>query len=77
MDDLVDLMNLFGFGAEYAILMALPFFTIKEFFEVNLLIDPFNPVGALLLTLMVNARHLFYGIYAGKNLKEQALRRCI
>ena len=33
-----------------------------EFVTVNLLLSAFNPLYAFLLTLMVNARHLFYGI---------------
>jgi len=33
-----------------------------EFVAANLLLGTFDPMNALLLTLMVNARHLFYGI---------------
>lgn len=33
-----------------------------EFLTANLLLGAFNPLSAFLLTLMVNARHLFYGI---------------
>ena len=33
-----------------------------EFLTVNLLLSAFNPLYAFFLTLMVNARHLFYGI---------------
>lgn len=33
-----------------------------EFVTVTLLTVPFNPLGALGLALMINARHLFYGI---------------
>ncbi len=33
-----------------------------EFIAANLLLVAFNPIHALFLTLMVNARHLFYGI---------------
>ena len=33
-----------------------------EFVTVSLLCGAFNPVYAFLLALMVNARHLFYGI---------------
>lgn len=56
-------MNLSGFPAIYPILMALTVFAgSMEFVAVNLLLGAFNPLGALALTLMVNARHLFYGI---------------
>ena len=33
-----------------------------QYAAVSVLAAPFNPVGALVLTLMINARHLFYGI---------------
>lgn len=33
-----------------------------EFVTVSLLLGSFNPLQAFLLTLMINARHLFYGI---------------
>ena len=56
-------MNVSGFPAIYPILMALTIFAgSMEFVAVDLLLGAFNPLGARLLTLMVNARHLFYGI---------------
>jgi len=56
-------MNSLGFGAIYPILMSLLIFAgSMEFVAGNLLLMAFNPINALLLTLMVNARHLFYGI---------------
>ena len=33
-----------------------------EFVTVNLLLGAFHPVQALAMALMINARHLFYGI---------------
>lgn len=33
-----------------------------EFVAVTMLLGTFEPVQALLMTLMINARHLFYGI---------------
>lgn len=33
-----------------------------EFLAATLLVAPFDPLGALLLTLVVNARHFFYGL---------------
>ena len=33
-----------------------------EFVAVSLLLGAFNPIQALVMTLMINARHLFYGI---------------
>ncbi|UPM56327.1 azaleucine resistance protein AzlC [Gottfriedia acidiceleris] len=56
-------MNSLGFSAIYPILMGLTIFAgSMEFIAANLLLMGFNPINALLLTLMVNARHLFYGI---------------
>lgn len=52
-----------GFSFVYPMLMSLFIFAgSMEFVAVGLLLGPFNPVSAFLLTLMVNARHLFYGI---------------
>ncbi len=56
-------MHSLGFGAIYPILMSLLIFAgSMEFVAANFLLMAFNPINALLLTLMVNARHLFYGI---------------
>ncbi|MEH7532018.1 azaleucine resistance protein AzlC [Priestia megaterium] len=56
-------MHSLGFSAIYPILMSLTIFAgSMEFVAANLLLVTFNPVNALFLTLMVNARHLFYGI---------------
>lgn len=56
-------MNVSGFGVGYTFWMSLLIFAgSMEFVAVGLLLGPFNPLGALLLTLMVNARHLFYGL---------------
>jgi 4-azaleucine resistance transporter AzlC len=56
-------MNSLGFSAIYPILMSLLIFAgSMEFVAANFLLMAFNPLNALLLTLMVNARHLFYGI---------------
>ncbi|MDX8044971.1 azaleucine resistance protein AzlC [Gracilibacillus sp. S3-1-1] len=56
-------MNSLGFHAIYPILMSLLIFAgSMEFVAANLLLVAFHPINALLLTLMVNARHLFYGI---------------
>jgi len=56
-------MNSLGFNSIYPILMSLLIFAgSMEFVAANFLLLSFNPINALLLTLMVNARHLFYGI---------------
>lgn len=52
-----------GFAPIYPILMSLFIFAgSMEFVAVGLLLQSFNPLNALALTLMINARHLFYGI---------------
>lgn len=57
------LMRSKGFALPYPILMSMFIFAgSMEFVTVNLLLSAFQPVYAFFLTLMVNARHLFYGI---------------
>ena len=56
-------MQVSGFSFWYPCLMSLTIFAGSvEFITVNLLLGAFNPLQALALTLMINARHLFYGI---------------
>ena len=56
-------MNVSGFSFLYPMFMSLTIFAGSvEFITVNLLLGAFNPLQALFLTLMVNARHLFYGL---------------
>ena len=56
-------MNVSGFSFWYHMLMSLTIFAGSiEFVTVNLLLGAFNPIQALAVTLMINARHLFYGI---------------
>lgn len=56
-------MNTSGFNAAYPIIMSISIFAgSMEFVAVNLLLGAFDPMRAFALTLMVNARHLFYGI---------------
>lgn len=57
------LMRSKGFSFVYPMCMSIFIFAgSMEFVTVNLLLSAFQPVHALLLALMVNARHLFYGI---------------
>lgn len=65
-----------GFSSLYPILMSITIFAgSMEFIAVNLLLSSFDPLAAFILTLMVNARHLFYGIsmldrYKGTGIKK-------
>lgn len=57
------LMNSKGYGFGWTVLMSLLIFAgSMQYVAITLLTSVFNPIAALLLTLMVNARHLFYGI---------------
>ena len=56
-------MNVLGFSFWYPMLMSLTVFAgSAEFVAANLLLGAFNPLQALTMTLMINARHLFYGL---------------
>ncbi len=57
------LMDSKGFGALFTIMISVTVFAgSMQFVAVNLLLGAFNPAQALLMTLMINARHIFYGI---------------
>src|SRR5699024_8682034 len=52
-----------GFSFWYPMLMSLTIFAGSiEFVTVHMLLGAFNPLQAFAMTLMINARHLFYGI---------------
>lgn len=56
-------MNVSGFNFLYPTLMAVVIFGGSlEFIAVSMLLSPFAPLQAFLLALLVQARHLFYGI---------------
>ena len=56
-------MNASGFSFWYPSLVSLTVFAGSvEFVAVNMLLGAFHPLQALFMTLMINARHLFYGI---------------
>ncbi len=57
------LMHSAGYPLWYAPMMSLLVYAgSMQYAAVPLLGAPFDPLGALMLTLMVNARHLFYGV---------------
>ena len=61
------LMQAKGYGAIWAFLMsAVAFCGSMQFVAITLLTGAFDPVGAFLMSLMVNARHLFSGAWAGQ-----------
>lgn len=69
-------MNVSGFSFWYPMLMSMTIFAgSMEFVTVNMLLGAFHPLQALSMTLMINARHLFYGIsmldkYKGTGFKK-------
>ena len=72
-------MHASGFSFWYPMLIGATVFAgSMEFVAVNLLLGAFSPLQALGLTLMVNARHLFYGLsmlekYRGMGVKKPYL----
>lgn len=69
-------MNVSGFSFWYPMLMSLTIFAgSMEFVAVNMLLGAFNPIQALMLTLMINARHLFYGISMLDKFKGTGLKK--
>ncbi len=69
-------MNVSGFSFWYPMIMSLTIFAGSvEFVAVNMLLGAFNPIQALAMTVMINARHLFYGLsmldkYRGTGFKK-------
>lgn len=56
-------MSGLGFSPFYPMVMSVAIFAgSMEFVAGNMLLGSFEPLQAFLLTLMVNARHLFYGL---------------
>ncbi|MED5018848.1 AzlC family ABC transporter permease [Paenibacillus chibensis] len=57
------LLNSKGFNAAWAFMMSLLIYAgSMQFVAINLLVSPFQLAAAFFITLMVNARHLFYGL---------------
>ncbi len=57
------LMSAKGYGPLWSALMsAIAFCGSMQYVAITLLTLPFDPIGAFFLSLMVNARHLFYGL---------------
>ena len=56
-------MNVSGFSFWYPMIMSLTIFGGSlEFVAVSMLLAPYAPVQVFIMTLMIQARHLFYGI---------------
>lgn len=56
-------MNVSGFSFVYPMLMSLLIFGGSlEFLAVEMLLSPFAPISVIIMTLLIQARHIFYGI---------------
>lgn len=56
-------MNVLGFSFWYPMIMSLIIFAGSlEFVTANMMLGVFNPLQTILVTLIMQARHLFYGI---------------
>lgn len=56
-------MNVSGFSFVYPLLMSMTIFGGSlEFVAVSMLLSPYAPVQVFVMSLMIQARHLFYGI---------------
>ena len=56
-------MRVSGFAFWYPIAMAMTIFAgSMEFVTVSFLLGPYRPLQAFAMTIMINARHLFYGL---------------
>ncbi|MDR1913105.1 MAG: AzlC family ABC transporter permease [Clostridiales bacterium] len=70
------LMSANGFSPLITIIMSTIIYAGSgQFIAVNLLTAMFNPLGAFLLELMVNARHIFYGLSLLDTYKQSGKKR--
>lgn len=64
------LLHAKGWGVGWALLMSLFIYAgSMQYVATSLLASAFNPIAAFIMTLMVNARHLFYGLSMLDNFK--------
>lgn len=69
-------MNVSGFSFVYPMVMSLIIFGGSlEFVAVSMLLGRFAPVQTLIMVLMIQARHLFYGIAMLDKFKDIGLKK--
>lgn len=69
-------MNTSGFGFWYPMIMSMTIFAgSMEFVTVSMLLSAFNPLQTFAMTIMINARHLFYGISMLDKFKNVGLKK--
>lgn len=70
------LMNSMGFSFVYPMIMSFLIFAgSMEFIAAHLLLAAFDPIQAFFLTIMVNARHIFYGVSMLDKYKNCGLKK--
>lgn len=70
-------MNVAGFSFWYPMLMSFFIFGGSlEFVAVTMLTSSFAPLQVLIMTLLIQARHLFYGISMLEHFKGLGWKRC-
>lgn len=70
------LMRVSGFPLWLSVLMSIFVFAgSMQFVAVNILLSPFNPIAAFMMTLMINARHIFYGISMLDKYKDTGVKK--
>jgi 4-azaleucine resistance transporter AzlC len=69
-------MNVSGFSFVYPMVMSLIIFGGSlEFVAVEMLLSPFAPVQVIIMTLLIQARHLFYGISMLEKFKDMGWKK--
>ncbi len=65
-----------GFSPVWALFMSIVIYAGSgQFAAIGLMTSPFSPVSSILLTLMINARHIFYGLSMLKPFKKAGKRK--
>ena len=69
-------MNVSGFSFWYPFLMSITIFGGSlEFVAVSMLLAPFAPLQTFIMALLVQARHLFYGISMLDKYKNAGIKK--
>jgi 4-azaleucine resistance transporter AzlC len=69
-------MNVSGFSFVYPLVMSIVIFGGSlEFVAVEMLLSPFAPVQTLIMALLIQARHLFYGLSMLDKFKDMGWKK--
>ena len=69
-------MNISGFSFVYPMIMSMVIFGGSlEFVAVTILLAPFAPLQTFIMTLMIQARHIFYGISMLEKYKDTGWKK--